>query len=116
MPNKPDISAEESELFPYKGEILHPNWDKSSKVRRSEDLSLNIDEDNVMMINNMSISVISVTNESIFPIHPIKTCLYEFVLTQLAKINLFESLKVSVDMCFKTSSLLFQNNNTFYRE
>ena len=45
----------------------------------------------------------------------LKAILYEFVLTQSAKINLFESLKVSVDMCFKTSSLLFQNNNTFYR-
>ena len=62
LPNKPDISAGESELFPYKREIMLPNWDKWSKVKRYEDLSLK-DEDNVMMINNMSI-----TNKSIFPI------------------------------------------------
>ena len=56
LPNKPDISAEESELFPYKREILLPNWDKCFKVKRSEDLSSNKDKDIVMIINNMSIT------------------------------------------------------------
>ena len=52
----------------------------------------------------------------IFSIHPIESCLYKFCTYTFSKdLNLFKSLKVSVDMCFKTSSLLFQNNNTFYR-